>query len=194
MATEPPLLQPRVQTGLTELVAAFERHGVQYALIGGLAVGLRSRPRSTRDIDLLVAIPQIKLPTLLADLAAHGFTIDETAVITGYVQQHMAAFEFHGVRVDWLKPLVPLYQHVLDTAGPSEGFGRPTRVASAEGLILLKLLADRPRDLADIDEMLAANKGNLALEWIEREWDTVSSTEDPRWRKFREAVAEYSEF
>ena len=33
--------------------------------------------------------------------------------------------------------------------------GRPVRIATAEGLILLKLLASRPQDLVDIDALLA---------------------------------------
>jgi hypothetical protein len=193
MATDPTLYGPQLLTGLTELVAAFDRHGVRYALIGGLAVSLRSRPRSTRDIDLLLAIPQISLPGLLADLTAHGFTLDESAVITGFVRHHITAFQYHGVRVDWLKPVVPLYQHVLDGAGTDDGFGRPVRVASAEGLILLKLLAARPQDLVDINSLLAANQGRLDLDFVQREWLTIFTTEDARWQKFRQSVAEYYE-
>jgi hypothetical protein len=191
MATDPSLYGPQLSTGLTELVAAFERHGVQYALIGGLAVSLRSRPRSTRDIDILLTVPQVTLPALLVDLTAHGFTLDETTVITEFVRHHITKFEYHGVRVDWLKPVVPLYQHVLDTAGTDDGFGRPIRVASAGGLILLKLLADRPQDQVDINSLLAANQGQLDLDWVEREWLSIFTTEDPRWQKFRAAVLEY---
>jgi hypothetical protein len=95
------------------------------------------------------------------------------------------------VRVDWLKPVVPLYQHVLDTATAGAWEGRQIRVASAEGLILLKLLASRPQDLVDVHALLAANQGRLDLDWIEREWLTVFTTDDLRWQKFGEAVAEY---
>jgi hypothetical protein len=66
-------------------------------------------------------------------------------------------------------------------------------VASAEGLIALKLLAGRTQDLADIDNLLAANRGQLDLDWVEREWLTVSTTDDPRWQRFRQSIAEYYE-
>jgi hypothetical protein len=193
MAIDSTLYQPQLQTGLSELVAAFERHGVRYALIGGLAVSLRSRPRSTRDIDILLTVPQVTLPGLLSDLTDHGFTLDETVVITAFVRHHITAFDYQGVRVDWLKPVVPMYQHVLDTAETAAGFEQPVRVASAEGLLLLKLMAGRPRDLVDIDSLLAANKGQLDLDWVEREWLTLYTADDPRWVKFRQSVAEYYE-
>ena len=41
------------------------------------------------------------------------------------------------------------YKHVLDGAQDHVGFGRPVRVAAAEGLILTKLIASRTQDLAD---------------------------------------------
>jgi hypothetical protein len=193
MAIDPSPYQPQLLAGLTELVAAFDRHGIRYALIGGLAISLRSRPRSTRDIDFLLTVPQMTLPRLLQDLTEHGFTLDEMSVITAFVRHHITAFEYKGVRVDWLKPVVPMYQHVLDTAAADDGFGRPVRVASSEGLILLKLMAGRPQDLVDIDSLLAANKGQIDLDWIEHEWLTLYATDDPRWQKFRQSVAEYYE-
>ncbi len=103
----------------------------------------------------------------------------------------MVVINYRGIRVDWLKPVVPVYQHVLDAAAPEPWRGRELRVASAEGLIVLKLLANRPQDLVDIDALLAANQGRLDLDWIQREWSTVYTTDDPRWQKFRAAVTEY---
>ncbi len=190
MATES-AFDDQLIKALDALAEAFERHNVRYALIGGLAVGFRSRPRGTRDIDILLAVPQLQLPGLLADLAARGFSLDERAVIEGYVRHHMTAFDYQGARIDWLKPVLPAYQHILDRAGAVAGFGRPVRVASPEGLILLKLLAARPQDLVDIDGLLAANQGRLDLAWVKQEWLTLFPANDPRWQRFRQTVAEY---
>jgi hypothetical protein len=191
MATDPPPFTPRLLTALGALVDAFERRGVHYALIGGLAVSVRAEPRTTRDIDVLLAVPQLALPGLVADLAGRGFTLDESAVVAEFVRHHMTAFDYQGIRVDWLKPVLPAYQHILDRAGVEEEFGRPVRVATAEGLILLKLLAARSRDLTDIEALLATNQGQLDLAWVEQEWLTLFPADDPRWQRFRQAVAEY---
>jgi hypothetical protein len=186
-------LQPTLIDAVARLRSAFERSGIQYALIGGLAVGSRSRPRSTKDVDILLAVPQIKLPGLLEDLITQGFTIDVRSVIEGFVQHHITMFEYRGVRIDWLKPAVAAYQHILDQASEALVFGQPVRVATAEGLIVLKLTASRPQDIADIAALLASNRGRLDLAWIEQEWCTLFELEDPRWQRFQEAVKEYYE-
>jgi hypothetical protein len=36
-----------------------------------------------------------------------------------------------------------------------------------------------------------ANRGRLDLDWVEREWLTLFPTDDPRWARYRAAVAEY---
>jgi hypothetical protein len=45
--------------------------------------------------------------------------------------------------------------------------------------------------VADIEALLAANQGRLDLAWVEQEWSTLFSPDDPRWQRFRQAVAEY---
>jgi hypothetical protein len=190
MATDRSPFEPRVLVALDALVDAFERRGIRYALIGGLAVSVRAEPRMTRDIDFLLTIPQLVLPGLVEELAGRGFELDESAVVAEFVRHHMAAFDYQGVGVDWLKPVLPAYQHVLDRAGVEKEFGRPVRVATAEGLILLKLPASRPRDLMDIEALLTINQGQLDLAWVEQEWLTLFPADDPRWQRFRQLVAE----
>lgn len=67
------------------------------------------------------------------------------------------------------------------------------RVASAEGLILLKLIASRSQDDADIASLLAANRGRLDLAWVETEWVKLFTIDDPRWQRYLAAVSEYYE-
>ncbi|MEI7683903.1 MAG: nucleotidyl transferase AbiEii/AbiGii toxin family protein, partial [Planctomycetota bacterium] len=85
-------------------LAAFE---IQYALIGGLATSLRSQPRFTKDIDFLLKIPSLVLPGLLEDLLSRGFTFDLMTVVREWNQRQMVVMSYQGVRVDWLKPILP---------------------------------------------------------------------------------------
>jgi hypothetical protein len=101
----------------------------------------------------------------------------------------MTALSFHGVRIDWLKPLLPLYQHVIDYARSESWLGCSVRIASAEGLILTKLLAFRSQDQIDIENLLAANRDHLDLDLIRSEWQTVAGLDDPRLQRFNDMVA-----
>jgi hypothetical protein len=191
MADDPTPLPVPLVSALNELLDALAAHGANYALIGGIAAGLRSCLRFTEVIEFLLSVPQLRLPGLLDDLTARGFSCNVPDTVREFSQHNMAVIWYRDIRIDWLKPMLPIYQHVLDRAVLETWHGRPMRIATAEGLILLKLLASRPQDLADIDALLAANRGRLDLAWVEQEWQTLFPTDDPRWQRFRQAVTEY---
>ncbi len=188
MPAEVPELPQNLLTGLLQFVEAVDRLGLRYALIGGLAAGYRSRPRFTQDLDFLLGVPALMLPNLLDDLRARGFAFDTEVTIRQWTQEHMTVLAFRDVRIDWLKPLLPVYQHVIDLARPEHWLNRPIRIASAEGLILTKLLAFRTQDQLDIENMLAANRGQLDLDLIHREWQAIAGLDDPRMQRFGEMV------
>jgi hypothetical protein len=191
MVTEPPELPQDLPTGLLQIVQALDKFRLRYALIGGVAAGYRSRPRFTEVLDFLVDIPQLVLPVLLEDLRARGFVFDTETAIRQWVQEHLTVLSFRGVQIDWLKPVVPLYQHVMNLARPEPWLGSTIRIASPEGLILTKLVPFRTQDQADIENLLAANRGQLDLDLIRREWATVAASDDPRTQRFNEMVARF---
>jgi hypothetical protein len=191
MDTPPPNLPRSLLVAVKKLTEALDEAGVDYALIGGLAAGYRSRPRFTQDVDLLLQVPQLSLPALLDKLKEQGFDFDAMTVIRQWNAEHMTVLDFAGVRVDWLKPVLPCFQHVLDTAREETWLDSPVRIASAEALILLKLVSFRRQDVADIEALLAANRGELELAWIHRELATVVSADDPRMQRYREMLNEF---
>jgi hypothetical protein len=191
MDSKEAFLAPDVLAGVREIAAAFESRQVAHALIGGLATSYRSRPRSTRDIDFIVQVSQLALPALLDDLSERGFEFDLPTVIRQYVQQHMTVLSYRGVRVDWLKPMLPYYQHVIDRARVEQWLGVRICVASPESLILTKLLAFRSQDQIDIENLLAANRGDLDLAFIRQDWSMVAEPDDPRMLRFEQMVEQY---
>ena len=191
MAPDMPQLPQNLMRGLMEMVQALDRLHLRYALIGGVAAGYRSGPRFTQDLDFLLEVPQLVLPGLLEDLRSRGFDFDTEEAIREWTGDHLAVLSFHGVRIDWLKPVIPLYQHVIDQARPETWLGHSIRIAAAEGLILTKLVASRTQDQVDVENLLAANRGQLDLDLIRREWQTVADGDDPRWRRFDEMVVQF---
>ncbi|MCI0378974.1 MAG: hypothetical protein L0215_15305 [Gemmataceae bacterium] len=180
MADEPANLSRVLLDGALELADALNQTSARYALIGGLAAGYRTHARFTRDVDFLLHIPQVALPPILTELARRGFEFDELSAIREWTQEHMTTLSYHGIRVDWLKPVIPAYLHILERATNENWLNHTIRVASAEGLILLKLLAFRTQDQLDIENLVAAQRDRLDLAWIRSEWQTLAPLDDPR--------------
>lgn len=181
MQETPEPLAGDLVAAIETLGEVFEARGIQYALLGGVATILRGRPRFTQDVDVLIDVPQIALPGLLDALAGRGFTIDRQAAIREFVQHHMTTFRFGVVRIDWLKPVLPLYAHALAAATALPWTpGHSLRVLAPEGLVVTKMVAFRPQDQEDIRTLLAANRADIDVELIRREWGAVAHGEDER--------------
>jgi hypothetical protein len=181
MDSDDRLLSEKLALAVELLADAFAARSVRHALIGGLAVSLRGRPRLTQDVDVLVDVPEIALPGLLAELVEHGFAIDLALVIDEYVHEHMTSFRFGPVRIDWLKPVLPLYSRAIVNASPLDwSEGHPIRVATAEGLILTKMVSFRPQDQLDIEALLTANRDTIDVQQVRDEWSAFAETEAQR--------------
>ena len=177
-----------MRRALAKFAAAMDRRKVSYALIGGLATSYRSQPRFTKDIDFLVNVPQLVLAPLLEDLRGRGFEFDTLATISQWNQHHMVVLSYHGIGIDWLKPVIPAYRHVLDRATEESWLDHSIRIASVEGLILLKLLAFRGQDQVDVENLVAASRETLDLDWIKSEWRALADVDDPRMLRLLEWV------
>ena len=70
-----------------------------------------------------------------------------------------------------LKPVIPVFHRIIERASDEAFNEHVVRVADAESLLLLKLLAFRPLDQEDIRGILTKNAGGLDLDWVRREAD-----------------------
>ncbi len=111
-----------------------------HALTGGLAVGLRGRPCATKDADFILHVPAVDFPGLLEELAREGFEIDLMEMIRQWSSERFLAFGCGQVRVDWMQPVIPPYARVLDTAAETPWLDTRIKVATAEGVILTKMV------------------------------------------------------
>lgn len=169
-----------LEQGLTELAEVLQARAVHYALIGGLAVEYHGFARGTEDIDLLLSVPQLVLPVVLDDLSARGFELDPLTVIREWNTDGMTTLNYKGFVVDWLKPMLPCVQEVIERAKSESWLSVPIRVATVEGLIILKTFAMRLRDQLDISRLLAANRGLLDVDYIRSTLHECLPDDDPR--------------
>ncbi|MFM7205459.1 MAG: hypothetical protein ACKO4T_02150 [Planctomycetaceae bacterium] len=118
---------------------------------------------------------------LLDELVERGCTIDRDDVIRDFIQHRMAVFRFGVARIDWLKPVLPLYVHALAAATTLPWtVGHSLRALAPEGLVVTKMVAFRPQDQEDIRTILAANATDLDVDLIRREWAAVAHGEEER--------------
>jgi hypothetical protein len=79
------------------------------------------------------------------------------------------------------KPVLPLYSRTLADAALLEWTeGHTVRVATAERLILTKMVANRPQDQVDIETLLTANRDTIDVALIREEWSPFAATEAER--------------
>lgn len=142
---------------LIALVRALEGAGVPYAICGGFAVMLHGYPRATNDLDVLV--PEADLERVSHTVATLGF--DLAAGTFAFKRGTPAETRFWRVsksREDDLLVLdVLVVTPVLEEAWQSREqvawLGERVWVVGRAGLKIMKLLAGRTKDLADLQQL-----------------------------------------
>lgn len=150
-----------VDEELRNFVRLFDSLGLDYAVMGGIAVRAHGIPRPTQDVDFTLAIERSRLPELFDAARDAGYDVPE-AFAAGWVD-YVAGMplvrvgryvEGHSIDVDLFLAESPFQLEVLARAKSEQIDDLTVRVVSPEDLILLKLLAHRPRDIADIGDIL----------------------------------------
>ncbi len=134
---------PAFERAVREVSRMLAAAGIRHALVGALgANAYRSRPRTTEDIDFLVGDEAFE---------KHA---------GGFVTMRVPVVEFDGIDVDQI-PLTEglrVVEEGLARAPVSEG----VPIASVETIVILKLLAGRTQDQADVEAIVASG--------ADREW------------------------
>ena len=180
---------PTLQQAFDALVSTLNERGVRYAIVGGLAIIQHGRVRTTDDIDAILAIPQVAMPGLFEALRERGFTLDVMNSVRELRDHGLTTLQFHDVLIDLMRPVLPLYEHVLDRSIETIILGHRVRISSVESLIVMKLIALRPQDQADIQDLLTAYAGEVDLNYIRNELDAVMTPDDHRRMMFETWVS-----
>lgn len=131
-----------------------------YCFVGGIALGAWGIPRATFDIDLAVA-GDLDNIALAARLEREGIDLDD-AFATGFrdeiagmpkVHAHVAAGR-SMMAVDVFFASTPFLQSVLERRVAIDLGAGDIYVCTAADLLLLKLIANRPKDRIDADNLL----------------------------------------
>ena len=151
-----------------QLFRAFERYGVQYVVVGGLAVVLHGYIRTTVDLDLIVDLAPAEARKAVAALASAGYLPSAPVDPEGFadLQTRAAWIAEKGITVfSWFHredPLRVVDLFVIEPIPFTELRERATiaayrrtrvPVASIADLIALKRAAGRAQDFEDISRL-----------------------------------------
>ena len=127
---------------------------------------------------------------MLDDLVERGFALDPAVVIQEYVRAPHDSLHVRAGPDRLAQAGPPLYSRALADAEPLEwSEGHTVRVATAEGLILTKMVAFRPQDQIDIETLLTANRDDIDVDLIRQEWSPFAATEPERTAWLEAAIA-----
>ncbi len=135
------------------LIDALEAARIEYAVAGGLAVAVWGAPRATNDIDLLVRPEEVAM--VAGTAAGLGFTSEALPMrfADGMEVRRLTKTEKgDALTLD----LLLVYDRLGDVWARRvrlpTGRGHMS-VVSREGLIQMKLMANRAQDIADVERL-----------------------------------------
>ncbi len=156
-------MKESLQNTLTRFAQELLKHGFRYALIGGLASSIRGRARATEDIDLILLCDVTEALALVASLHQTGFV----PLIDNYEEVVKSALllpllnERSNIQLDLAIGLSGFEREVVERADPIFIGHSEIFVATAEDLLIMKVMADRPQDQQDVNGIIAVQAGQL---------------------------------
>ena len=167
--SEPRPLNAELMQRLHDVTAFLESHEIEYALAGGLAVAVWGEPRTTYDIDFVVASsePQIvRLKTLVESSTLFAFEAEDLRLTDlSIVRAHLLTADGKDViLVDFLCVESEFASSLLSRRIQLPVGGQNLFVVSPEDLLILKLQSARAKDLEDARGILREQSGELDLD------------------------------
>ena len=148
---------------LDRVTKLLQKHGLEFALIGGLAASIRGRVRVTADIDIVVDCDVLKAIEFLDQLdkrAYRPFVEDPQLSIRQFFILPIEDVK-SGIRIDLAIGESGFEKMIVQRASTPDGYSVP--VATAEDLLLMKLMAGRTQDLSDVEGIVELNRD--AIDW-----------------------------
>lgn len=139
-------------------------------VIGGVAVIACGVPRSTIDIDATVRVDTMDLEALAIACSTHGLEprIVDALAFAGTNQVYLAVHRPSGVPVDISLAWLP-FEHEAIEHSTLASYGLVViRIPRPEDLLIYKLVASRPRDVDDAEQLLLLHGRTMDLVRVRR--------------------------
>lgn len=166
------MVSEALQDLLSKALRVFHDAQAPHAVIGGVAMNVWERIRATKDLDVIVFMPAAQFESIRNALRDAGFAhqrrIDHTELPDAIVDRFWLPVGDTGLslKLDVVQGKLPFHADVLRRRAEVQAFGLTIPVASREDCILLKLLAGRPVDLVDAEELVRLHRTGLDSDYL----------------------------
>lgn len=178
------------EQALGALAMLLDRERIPYMVIGGIANAVWGEPRATLDIDVTVWVGEREIPGVARAIAESFVPLvpDVDAFIAR--TRVLPLRDANGVRVDLIFGLLPFEEEAIRRALPVVVGETSIRFATAEDLILMKIISEREQDQRDARGIALRRMAELDLGYLEpRVRELASLLESPeiedRWEAWK---------
>ena len=162
---------------LADCLRRLNRSGVTYYLTGSMASNYWGIPRTTHDLDFVIQLPPSAVAKIVSAFSPDYF-MDEASVRAAYQPPHQfnAIDTRSALKVDfWLPTPSPYDKEMLRRRLHAKLFGEPAWIATAEDVILHKLVWNRitpsDRQMGDAAGVMAVQRATLDEGYLKK-WAT----------------------
>lgn len=153
-----------------ETARILEEQGIEYVIVGGIAVAGWGNIRTTRDVDVIIALGADNVKKLVRAFGERGFSVSENDVLDALREKtHFTIFDerseyhIHAKGVYGEKE-----RRTLKTRKKVNLSGIDMYIASPEDIIANKLVFGSEQDLKDAEGIYIRQLGELDLEYLGR--------------------------
>jgi len=143
---------------LQSLLSRFHERGV---IVGGVAASLLGTPRYTVDLDAVFLLNFDDIPRLLTEAGKLGIA-PRIADVAGFARKTRVLLLRHtvsGTDIDLSLGILPFEVEMVERSRVVDLGPITLRLPMPEDLIIMKAVAHRPKDLADIQAIAASHPG-----------------------------------
>lgn len=146
----------RTEKDYEEFLELLNKHDVRYCIIGAFALAFHTRPRYTKDIDILVEPTTDNANRLLIALAEFGFGSLNLAIEDFSTQGNIIQLGYEPVRIDILTSIKGLEFADIWEGCVQGPYGKQiVNFIDRQNLIQSKKNSNRAQDKADLELLLS---------------------------------------
>ena len=155
----PEPIQASLLAALTDLVRWLDSSNTPSMVIGGVAASVLGQPRLTQDVDALAILPEERWAATM-DAAGRFGIVPRIEDPLGFARRSRVLLMRHaasGIDIDLTFGGVAFERAAVENSERHEIAGVTLRLPRVEDLLIMKAIAQRPKDLQDIEGLLNAH-------------------------------------